>query len=168
MGGGQHQLDSVQLVHLAGAGVIVYGDDVGAGILPAQLLDDALAHDVVGQAAEGLGADDILHAGVNQFQHLAGEEPSLAGLVAQGDKILGHGGQIGDLGLGGEMAAGLQLLPGGPAEILQQGDAQVAQPCGGALAAQVIRLEVAVVEAVQQEIHQVRHHGLGPLGLKQF
>ena len=56
---GQHQLDAVLLVDLGGAGVIVDGYDVGVGVVVLQAAHHALAHDVVGQAAEGLGADDV-------------------------------------------------------------------------------------------------------------
>ena len=54
--GGEHQLDAVELIDLAGAGVIVHGGDIGVGIGLAQGLDDAFAHNVVGQAGEGLDA----------------------------------------------------------------------------------------------------------------
>jgi len=37
---------------------------------------------VVGQAAEGLGADDVAGTGVDQLQHLSGEQPAFAHLVA--------------------------------------------------------------------------------------
>ena len=59
MGSSQHQLDPVQLVYLAGSGIIVHGNDVGLWMLAAQLLDDALSNDMVGQAAKGLDADDV-------------------------------------------------------------------------------------------------------------
>ena len=59
MGSSQHQLDPVQLVYLAGSGIIVHGNDVGFRMLAAQLLDDALSNDMVGQAAKGLDADDV-------------------------------------------------------------------------------------------------------------
>ena len=52
MGRSQHKFDAVQLVDFAGAGVIIDGDDIRLLILTAQLFDDALAHDVVWQAAE--------------------------------------------------------------------------------------------------------------------
>ncbi len=81
-GVGQHQLDAVLLVDLGGAGVVVDGHDIAPGVVVLELADHALAHDVVGQAAEGLGADDVGHAGVDELQHLGGEEPALAHLVA--------------------------------------------------------------------------------------
>ena len=49
MGSSQHQLDPVQLVYLAGSGIIVHGNDVGFRMLAAQLLDDALSNDMVGR-----------------------------------------------------------------------------------------------------------------------
>ncbi len=72
----------------------------------AQLFDDALAHDVVGEAGEGLGADDIGHALVDELEHLAGEEPALAGLVADGDDVCGGFGGVLDV------AGGLEVLAG--------------------------------------------------------
>ena len=81
-GVGQHQLDPVLLVDLGGAGVIVDGHDVGVRVVVLQLADHTLAHNVVGQAAEGLGAHDVLVPEVNELQHLGGEEPALAHLVA--------------------------------------------------------------------------------------
>ena len=45
--GREHELDTVELVDLGCAGVIVHGDDIGLGIGAAQGLDDALADDVV-------------------------------------------------------------------------------------------------------------------------
>lgn len=65
LGGGEHQLDAVQLIDLAGAGIVVDGYDVGAGESLAQLFDHALAHHMVRQAAEGLGADDIVYVAVD-------------------------------------------------------------------------------------------------------
>ena len=116
--------------------------------MPAQLLDHAFAHNMVGQTAKGLGADDIVHTAVDQLQHLSCEEPSLAGLVAQGHKALGHLSQFIDGGRGRKMHAGFQLFLSCPAEILQQGDTGIAQPCGRFLGAQVLSLKVAVIKTV--------------------
>lgn len=107
-----------------------------------QLLDDALAYDVVRQAAEGLGAYDVAYTAVNQFQHFAGEEPSLAGLVAQGHKALGHLCQLIDIGRRSKMFAGGQLLLGCFAEIFQKSDSRVAQVGGGALGARCSALKL--------------------------
>lgn len=79
---GQHQFDSVQLIHFAGAGIVVNGYDVGLRILLAKLLNHAFSDHMVGQASKGLGADDIGRPAVNQLQHFPGEEPALSGLVA--------------------------------------------------------------------------------------
>ena len=73
MGSSQHQLDPVQLVYLAGSGIIVHGNDVGLWMLAAQLLDDALSNDMVGQAAKGLDADDVPGAALDELQHFPGQ-----------------------------------------------------------------------------------------------
>ena len=49
----QHQLDAVFLVDPGGAGVVIDGGDIGAGIQGTDLVHHALAHDMVGQATEG-------------------------------------------------------------------------------------------------------------------
>lgn len=71
LGGGKHQLDTVQLIYLACAGVIVYGDYIGVRISFPQLFDNSFSNDVVGEAAKGLGAHNVIGAAVDQFQHLA-------------------------------------------------------------------------------------------------
>ena len=64
---GEHQLDAVELVYFARAGVIVDSDNVCAGIGRAQRLDDALADHMVRQAGEWLRADDVRCSGVDQL-----------------------------------------------------------------------------------------------------
>ena len=66
------------------------------------------------------------------------------------------------------MCAAFQFAAAGAAEILQQGDSHIAQVCGGALAAQIVSFEVAVVEAVKQKIEQIRHYCLGTLGFQKL
>ena len=134
----------------------------------AQFLDDTFSDDVVRQAAERLGADDVRRAVVNQFQHLTGQEPSLAGLIAEGNVMLRHRCQILNPCRRKEMCAAFQFAAAGAAEILQQGDSHVAQVCGGTLAAQIVGFEVAVVEAVKQEIKQIRHYSFGTLGFQKL
>ena len=85
LGHTQHQLDTVLLVHPRCARVIVDGCDVGAGIYGADLIDHSFAADVVGQAAEGLGADDVLKACLLQLHHLGRQQPALTHLVVDTD-----------------------------------------------------------------------------------
>ena len=73
LGGSQHQFDPVELVDLGSTRIVVDGRYIGLGIEPADLLDDALAHDVVGEAAEGLDADDVGNAALYKLHHLAGQ-----------------------------------------------------------------------------------------------
>ena len=53
-------------------------------------------------------------------------------------------------------------------EIFKQGDSGVAQPGSGFFRAQVLGLEIAVVETVEQEIHQIRHYSFCTLGFQQL
>ena len=72
LGGGEHELDSVELVDFAGTGIVVDGHDVGGRICLPQGLDNALTYDVVRQAAEGLGTYDVWYAFLDQLDHLTG------------------------------------------------------------------------------------------------
>lgn len=72
LGGGEHELDAVELVDFAGAGVVVDGYDVGGRICLPEGFDNALAYNVVRQAAEGLGTYDVWYAFLDQFHHLTG------------------------------------------------------------------------------------------------
>ena len=47
----------------------------------AKLFDNTFANDVVWQAGKWLTAYNVVDTGVDQFHHLAGQEPSLTGLV---------------------------------------------------------------------------------------
>ena len=60
---------------------------------------------MVGEAAEGLDADDIGHAGIDQLAHLRGEQPALAHLAAHAQHAvqLAAGGLVG----GGGIEAGI-------------------------------------------------------------
>ena len=86
--GREHQLDTVQLVYLAGTRIIVNGYNIGFRILAAQLFDNALTYHMVWQTAKRLGTYDIWHAGMDQLQHLAGQKPAFTGLVTAADDRL--------------------------------------------------------------------------------
>ena len=81
--GREHQLNSVKLIYLAGAGVIVHSCDICTGIRLFQRLDNALADYVVRQACKRLDADDVGCAGGQKLHHFTGEEPTLSILVAK-------------------------------------------------------------------------------------
>ena len=68
---GEHEFDAVQLVDLGGAGVVVYGYDVGLGVALAQKLDNALAYNVVGQAGKWLNAHDVGCACFDKLNHFS-------------------------------------------------------------------------------------------------
>ena len=62
LGGGEHELDSVELVDFAGTGIVVDGHNVCVRILVADFLNDTLAYDMVRKACKRLCADAVLHA----------------------------------------------------------------------------------------------------------
>ena len=70
---------------LYNTGVVVDGHDVDVRVPLLDGLHHALAADMVGQAPEGLGADDVPHALVRQLQHFRRKEPPLAHLDAHAD-----------------------------------------------------------------------------------
>ena len=59
---GKHQPNSVQLIDLAGTGIVVDGHNVGLGIGPADLFNDTFSHNVIWQTTERLSADDVANA----------------------------------------------------------------------------------------------------------
>ena len=67
LGRGKHQLNAVELIDLAGAGIVVDGYDVGKGVAVPQLLDDAFSDHMVGQAGKGLGTYDVGGTGVDKL-----------------------------------------------------------------------------------------------------
>ena len=123
---------------------------------------------MVRETGKWLGADDIRRAAFNQLHHLAGQEPSLAGLVAQGDDRGGVAGQIFDVRRRVKAAALLQFLPQeSPVQLngLNTGVAQFGSPGG---LTQILRLEVGVIQAVEHEVQKVRHHSLRALRFQKF
>ena len=80
-GYGQHKFESVKLIYLTRTGIAVDGCDIGPLVGVAQFMHNALARDMVGQAAEGLQADYIGYAGVDKLDHFASQEPALTGHI---------------------------------------------------------------------------------------
>ena len=115
---------------------------------------------MVGQAAEGLDANDVGHAMLQQFGHFAAEEPTFPILVAQGKEWLG---QLADLldGHGrGKTLRGPERVGGGLAEGPDEGHAQAAGILACPAGAQVFGLVALIVQRVIGKVHKVRHHGL--------
>ncbi len=88
LGSREHQLDAVQLVYFRCTRIVINRGDIGIRINTADCLDDALSHDVIRQAAERLDTDDVLHTMLEKTYHLTGQEPALAGLIADRDDRL--------------------------------------------------------------------------------
>ena len=104
-GRGDHELEPVELVDLAGTQVIVDADDIGLRVEAPDLAEHALSHHVVGQASEGLAAHDVRGAVLDELGHLGREQPPLARLVAQAEDFRGLLRHDGDGGLDVEGAA---------------------------------------------------------------
>lgn len=163
----QHQLDPVELIDLAGTGVIVHRRDVCPGIGLPQGLDDALADDMVRKTGKGLNTHDVGCAARQQLHHLAGKEPALAVLVAEGQEGLR---QLGDLIDGDrrlETAAAFQGVDGRFAQGVNHSDRCRGDERGGLFGAEELRLVLRADHAVAEEIHHIRHDGFGTLFLQQ-
>ena len=59
LGIGQHQLDPVFLIDPGSARIVIHTDDVGLRQTVFDLPHHSFTHHMIGQAAEGLRADDI-------------------------------------------------------------------------------------------------------------
>ena len=160
-----HELNAVELVDLGRTGIVVHRDDIALGVLTAQLLDHGLAYHVIGQAREGLRADDVGRAVVDQVEHLGREQPALAHVVAHRKHragLVGHGADA----LGRLKAAGLfeQLLHR-CAHPVHELDERLHTSARGSRASQFVLLQLGVAHGVQEEVEQARHHGLAALAL---
>ena len=67
--GREHQLNPIQLVHLGCPWVVINCHNVRQGVAVADFLDDPFPYDMVRQAAKGLGADNVVCPGMDEFQH---------------------------------------------------------------------------------------------------
>ena len=137
-------------------------------MLLADRFDNAFSHNVVRKAAEGLRADDIVDAAVDELHHLSGQEPSLAGLVAAGYDRRRILGELGDLSRGIEVAALLKFLRCRAAQPFDGSDSGVSDQRGLLCKSQLFRFEVLIVEAVAHKVDQIRNYGLSPLLLEQL
>ena len=82
-GYGKHEFQAIELVDFTRTGIAVDGCDVSPLVGIAQFMHYALARNMVGQAAEGLQADYIGYAGVDELDHFASQEPAFTGHIAQ-------------------------------------------------------------------------------------
>ena len=82
IGGGQHKFNTVDLVDLAGARIVVDGYDIGARICISKFFNNAFSNNMVRQTAKWLRADNIAGSLMNQFNHFTGQKPSFTSLIA--------------------------------------------------------------------------------------
>ena len=134
----------------------------------AEFFDNTLTNNVVRKAAERLDADNVACTAVDQFQHFACQEPAFACLVADRYEVTCHHSQIFDLCRRNKVFALFKFDAGSLTEILEERNSHVAQMSGRLLGTQILSLEVIVVEAIQKEIHQIRHNSLCTFRFKQI
>ena len=136
--------------------------------MTAQLFDHAFSYYMIGQAGKGLSADDIVGAGVDQFQHLSGQEPAFSCLVAQRNDVFCHIAQILNMGRGIEVPALIKLCSGRFAKLFQEGIHHIGESGSALLGAKIFCFKVLIVETVEQEIHQIRNYCLCTLRLQEL
>ena len=91
---------------------------------------------MVRQTAEGLGTYDIGDIIMDKLHHLAGQEPSLAGLIADGYDGLCKAYNLPDGGGGIKVSAAFKFLYGSASEnVLDGPDTKGGKLCGLFLAA---------------------------------
>ena len=111
---------------------------------------------MVWQTAKWLGTYDIWHAGMDQLQHFAGQEPSFSGLVTATDDRLCIFCQLIDSCGWLETIAGSQSVIGNLTVMFQIGDQEVVNMCRRFLFAKVFCLEVGIIQAVHKEVQKIR------------
>ena len=161
LGVGQHELDAVFLVDLGGAGVVIHGDNVGVRVVVFQDPDHALAHNVVGQAAEGLGTDDVGGAGVDELQHLGGEEPPLAHFAPVVEVAVNQLMEL-SKGAGGPEAGVFQGADHVQLAFLHISHEEFAQGLLGPAAAKHLHVGDPVVNLEDQKVCQTGDHRFSP------
>ena len=163
---GEHQLDAVELVHFARAGVIVDSDNVCAGIGRAQRLDDALADDMIRQARKGLNAHDVRRAGGDELCHFSCEEPTLTVLIADREEGLGKLGDMTDGHGRSKALAGFERLNGRPAHALKCRNAELGAGRSSPPLSKVGVLEVLLIDRGGKEIEKIGNDRLCALALQ--
>ena len=118
-------------------------------MLPAQFFDNAFSNDMVGKAAKGLDADDIIDARMYQFQHFPGQKPAFPGLVAKGYNVLCIIRQLRNFSRRIKMYALFKCVARRAAQPFEKSDSQVCIP-GRLLAfAEVFHLEILIIKSIQ-------------------
>ncbi|MPN49449.1 hypothetical protein SDC9_197070 [bioreactor metagenome] len=132
-------------------------------MLVLELPDHALSHDVIGQAAKGLGADDVACAGVDELQHLGGEQPALAHFVAVAQIAL-HQPVKRLKGLGRpEAAMVLHRVDHSPLAFLHVGLEKANHGLFSPFTPVEVHVYLAVEDFEDDEVGEAGHHRLGSL-----
>ena len=101
------------------------------------------------------------------FEHFSGQKPAFTGLITAGDDVGRHLCQILNVGRRIKVFTFSKCFCRCTAQLFQKCDSEVCDRCGTLFRTEVLGLEVLVVKAVEQEIHQVRHDCLSTFGFEQ-
>ena len=118
---------------------------------------------MVGQAAEGLGTDDVGHPGVDELQHFSGEEPALAHLVAVPQIALDVVVQLVEVAGCSEAAGTVEGVDHGPLVLLNVAGEDLAELLLDPPAAVDVHVHVPVIDLEDDEVGEAGHHRLGSL-----
>ena len=162
LGGGDHQLDTIELVRLGGTRIVIDGDDVGFRMQATDLAEHAAAGHMVGQAGERLRADHVRATLFDEFQNLGRQQPAFTGLHADGGDFGGLLDQFGHRLVLLELA--VRCGQRGLDRRVVQVEALAHQGVNRLVAAQVLLVPVGDVGAGGHEFHDAGHHGLAILG----
>ncbi len=122
---------------------------------------------MVGKTPEGLNADDIRDAAFDQFNHFTGQEPALAGLVADVDNRLCIFHHLIDAGRRFEVPAlFIFAVDGAKSHILNGVNGDIHAKSGRFGGSQIFCLVNLIVKTIQHKAHEVRNHSLGALCLQ--
>ena len=133
----------------------------------ADLIDHALAHNVVRQTAERLGADNVAVAALDQLDHLGGQQPALAHLGTQRDDALGLFHQLAERA--GRVEAVLAHgVIAGAADAVQPAQERVRAARHKLVAAVQVDVQLVVGHAVLHKAHQAGQVDLAVLAFQKF
>ena len=123
---------------------------------------------MIRQARKRLDADDIVNVAVDQLHHLACQEPSLTCLVTAGNNRRSILRQIPYISRRIKVFALLELCNCRAPQPVDQLNARISEHRRALLESKVLYLEIRIVEAIAEEIDQIRHNRLGAFAFEKL
>ena len=123
---------------------------------------------MIRQARKRLDADDIVNVAVDQLHHLTCQEPSLTCLVTAGNNRRSILRQIPYISRRIKVFALLELCNCRAPQPVDQLNARISEHRRALLESKVLYLEIRIVEAIAEEIDQIRHNRLGAFAFEKL